>query len=309
MIAAIVGLVALDAWLASQDVVVPSAPGTTGGAMDAALGSGLPLVILVTVLVFFATLEMGKLCRGGGYRPATLWAAFVSVGLVLGPWIEMLGQVAGLETPLNVSGRLPLTLLWLTGGVIGAAMVILGRKTTEKALPNLAITTLMILYLGLLGSFAVRIRCLDPGPAGAVLLVYFILTVKSGDIGAYFTGKFFGRNKLAPWLSPGKTVEGFLGALVVTVAVAASALWLGPVLGGESRLFPHAWAQVFVFGIVIAISGHLGDLVESAYKRDAGAKDSASLIPAFGGLLDVVDSPLVAAPFAWGLLTYWGAMD
>jgi phosphatidate cytidylyltransferase len=269
----------------------------------------LPVVLLVTGLVIFASLEMGKLCQAGGYHPATAWAAFVSAGLILGPWIEMLNQAAGLETRLDLNQRLPLTLLWLTGGVIGAALVILSRKTTDKALPNLAITTFIIMYMGLLGSFVIRIRCLDHGPTGAILVVYFILTVKSGDIGAFFAGKFFGRNKLAPWLSPAKTVEGFLGAIVLAVGVAASGLWLGRDVALQGRWFPGTLAQVFVFGVVIAVAGHLGDLLESACKRDVGAKDSGSLIPSFGGLLDLVDSPLLAAPFAWGLLTSWGAMD
>ncbi|MHC4671911.1 MAG: phosphatidate cytidylyltransferase, partial [Planctomycetota bacterium] len=160
----------------------------------------------------------------------------------------------------------------------------------------------------LLGSFAVRVRCLRPGPAGAGLLIFYILTVKFGDIGAYFCGKLFGKNKLAPWLSPGKTVEGFLGGLLFSavISVGVMALWqMWPgVLGGA----PLNIVQAIVFGAVMAVAGHLGDLVESAIKRDVGTKDSGSVIPSFGGLLDLLDSPLFAGPFAWLLLTFWGGL-
>jgi phosphatidate cytidylyltransferase len=168
----------------------------------------------------------------------------------------------------------------------------------------MAVTMFLILYLGLLGSFAVRIRCMDRGPGGAALIVYFILTVKSSDIGAYFTGMAFGKHKLIPWLSPGKTVEGAVGAVAFAAVIGAAGmlLWRAfPALGPA----PFSLPQALVFGAVMAITGHMGDLTESAFKRDGGAKDSGQVIPAFGGLLDLLDSPLFTAPIAWALLTIW----
>jgi phosphatidate cytidylyltransferase len=249
--------------------------------------------------------EMGRLCREGGYQPATSWAAFASVLLMVAPWAEMQQRLAPSQFGAALAPAVPLSILIVTGGLLGACLIALGRKTTERAIASMGTTVLLIVYLGLLGSFVVRLRCLWPGPAGAAAVVYFILTVKSGDIGAYFVGKLLGRHKLAPWVSPGKTIEGFVGAMGAALAVAWGllALWarLGDVLGPQPVTAP----QAIVFAVVMAVCGHLGDLVESLVKRDVGAKDSGHLVPSFGGFLDIVDSPLFAAPVAWWMLTFW----
>ena len=295
MIAAIVGLVLLDGWL-SQSALAKAANEPT-----AMLRCALPLTLLVVFLSVLATYEMSHLCQSGGFRPAVHWSAIVSAGLAFIPWLERQNLGARVTLPINLS------LWWLTGSLLGTCLVVLLRKTTERALGNMALTMFLILYLGLLGSFAVRIRCLDMGPAGAALVVYFILTVKSSDIGAFFTGRAFGRHKLIPWLSPGKTVEGAVGAVLFSAVVAAGGMLLWqrfPVLGCP----PLRFAQALLFGAVMAVAGHLGDLIESAFKRDMGVKDSGQVVPAFGGLLDILDSPLFAAPVAWFWFTTAGAI-
>lgn len=297
MIAGIVGIVSLDAWLSQRGLSAQA----TGGA--AVLGCALPMALLVVFLAVLATYEMNQLCVAGGYRPAVNWVALVSGGLAFLPWLEMQRRLSSAMSPL-FELDLPLELWWLACGLLGTCLAVLLRKTTERALGNMAMSLFLVLYLGLLGSFAVRIRCLWPGPAGALLVVYFILTVKAGDIGAYFTGLMFGRHKLVPWLSPGKTVEGAVGALVYATLVAGvgTVLWSRfPVWGPP----PVTLMQALIFGVVMAVAGHLGDLTESAFKRDVGIKDSGRVVPAFGGLLDILDSPLFAAPIAWWLLTIW----
>jgi phosphatidate cytidylyltransferase len=118
--------------------------------------------------------------------------------------------------------------------------------------------------------------------------------VKSTDIGAYFGGRALGRHKLIPWLSPGKTWEGLVcGVLTAGLVGALLARWI------HLPTFPLPWWKGFVFGMVIGGIGQLGDLLESLMKRDAEVKDSGKLIPGFGGVLDVIDSPLLAAPFAY----------
>jgi phosphatidate cytidylyltransferase len=256
--------------------------------------------------VILAVFEMGRLCRTGGHNPAVAWAAFVAAGLIFVPWIDMnerLGRIGPVVSPAML--QVSTAVIWISGGVLGALVAALARRTTERALSNMAVTILLFCYLGLLGSFLVRIRCLSPGPAGALLVIYVLLSVKAGDIGAYFTGRLIGRHKLAPWLSPGKTIEGAVGAVVlgIAVATAGAALWPAPYRP------PFTLPQAAVFGGVMAIAGHLGDLVESAFKRDMKIKDSARLVPAFGGLLDLIDSPLFAAPIAWLALTLRGGID
>jgi len=142
------------------------------------------------------------------------------------------------------------------------------------------------------------------------------LVIKACDIGAYFTGKAMGRHKMIPWLSPGKTWEGLLGGVLLS----------GLVASGIAALFNHlqdrfedlhlagAWCgHDFVpasfslvgaaaAGVLIGLVGQLGDLTASVFKRDADIKDSGSSIPGFGGILDVTDSPLIAAPLAYWML-------
>lgn len=286
MIVALVGIILLDGWLAGTALRSAAADPA------AMLRCALPITLLVVFLTVLATYEMSRLCQTAGYRPAAHWAAIVSAGLAFLPWLEM----QSVSTPVSIP--IPIALWWLTGGLLGACLAMLARKTTERALSNLALTMLLILYLGLLSSFAVRIRCMSPGPAGAALVVYFLLTVKSSDIGAFFTGRAIGRHKLIPWLSPGKTIEGAAGAVVFAALVGAGGMLLWrqfPSLGAPPLGLPQALA----FGSVMAVAGHFGDLIESAFKRDVGVKDSGQLVPAFGGLLDILDSPLFTAPIAW----------
>ena len=125
-------------------------------------------------------------------------------------------------------------------------------------------------------------------------VVVFLVAAKTGDSGAYFVGTRWGRHKLAPRTSPNKTVEGTLGGLAASVVATLLAAWLLRLGGGAGF-----WAM---FGLLVGAVGQVGDLVESALKRSAGVKDSANLVPTFGGVLDVIDSPLLSAPVAYWLL-------
>lgn len=186
----------------------------------------------------------------------------------------------------------------LFGSLLGAGLYQGLKFRHQQALLNMAVTCFGLLYLGLGGWFLVAIRLLDVpastrllGPSSAILV--FLLCVKSSDIGAYLIGRKFGRTPWVPSISPKKTWEGFCGGVFLSIIVAS----LFGLLFGIMPL----WLAV-VFGIVLAVTGQLGDLLESMLKRDCGCKDSASLVPEFGGVLDILDSVLVAAPFAYVML-------
>jgi len=118
-------------------------------------------------------------------------------------------------------------------------------------------------------------------------ILYVVLVCKGGDIGGYVTGRAIGRHKLIPHVSPGKTVEGALGSLAASVALA---LWLRePLLGAA---VPVGTLEAVGIGIALNITTQTGDLVESLLKRRCGAKDSSRLLPAHGGVLDLIDSLL-----------------
>src|SRR5207248_2825262 len=161
------------------------------------------------------------------------------------------------------------------------------------AVPRLALLVLAVAYLGLFGSFLAQLRWIDPDPyRTSLILALTVFVPKGGDVGAFFTGTFLGRRKMTPVLSPKKTWEGFAGGLVVAALVAVGLSFAGDVF---RRGIPEAVA----FGLVVGVAGVLGDLAESLIKRDGQTKDAAASIPGFGGLLDVVDSVLFAAPVTY----------
>jgi phosphatidate cytidylyltransferase len=169
-------------------------------------------------------------------------------------------------------------------------------RQTHQAIQHMAGTVLATLYLGGLAWFLLALRVKhSPHIHGSTMLVVMILLVtKLADVAAFFGGRAFGRHKLIAWLSPGKTWEGLLcGVLAAGTIGAACAYWIVHL----------PWWEAFILGIVIGAVGQLGDLLESLMKRDADVKDSAQLIPGFGGVLDVIDSPLLAAPFAYLLFS------
>ena len=130
--------------------------------------------------------------------------------------------------------------------------------------------------------------------SGRLLILYLIIVVKCTDIGAYTVGRLVGQHKLCPRISPGKTIEGFFGG--IAFALAASLLFChftGYRFGSEISLRFH---DAVILGVLLAVAGTVGDLFESLLKRAANTKDSSTVIPGMGGVLDVIDSLLFGAP-------------
>ncbi|MBV9122891.1 MAG: phosphatidate cytidylyltransferase [Planctomycetes bacterium] len=182
--------------------------------------------------------------------------------------------------------------------VLAAFLVEMARfREPGQSVVRMAFTVWLAGYLGLLPSFFVQPRWTTWTEAaggvdrGTVALALMAFVPKCGDIGAYFTGRFLGRHRLAPVLSPKKTWEGAAGALAASILAAAGINRLGPVL--------PSWWQAVGFGITVGVAGLLGDLAESLIKRDCGHKDASQAVPGFGGILDVVDAVIFAAPVAY----------
>lgn len=157
---------------------------------------------------------------------------------------------------------------------------------TSGVIVNCAVNYFAIFYLGFLSSFILGLR-IDFGPWA---LLMFISTVKAADTGAYTVGKLFGKHKFAPRISPGKTWEGVGGAVLFGIIVA---------VGFSVFCDIMPWYYGTLFGGIFAFLGQLADLAESMLKRDAEEKDSSANIPGFGGVLDIIDSPLGTAPAAY----------
>jgi len=163
----------------------------------------------------------------------------------------------------------------------------------SKMLAGVGVTMLGVLYVAFLGGFlvATRMGFDNRFDLSSHLLGYFFLVIFCSDICAYFAGRGLGKHKLAPAISPGKTVEGLIGGLLAAASAAAIA---------TATFFPelpYKWS--IPLAIVLAAVGVLGDLAESAMKRGAGAKDAASILPGHGGFLDRLDSLLFGAPILY----------
>lgn len=177
--------------------------------------------------------------------------------------------------------------------LIAAFLLEMSRYTGEpgRAVPRLGATVLAVAYLGVLPCFFAQTRFL-PTPHAGLMLALVIFVPKGNDIAAFFTGTFLGRHKMTPVLSPKKTWEGFAGGMTGGAAVAVGLSFAAPV-------FPGGILEAVGFGLAVGLAGVLGDLAESLIKRDCGTKDASKSIPGFGGLLDVADSVLFAAPVAY----------
>src|SRR6185369_6473342 len=164
----------------------------------------------------------------------------------------------------------------------------------DKMLASVGATILSVLYIPMLGCYLVAVRVGFEPSLSAHLLSFYFLVLMGGDAGAYYVGRSFGKRKLAPSISPGKTWEGAIGGLVAALAMATLAhFWF-------FRDLPLKYA--LPLAAIMTIIGILGDLAESALKRGAGAKDAANILPGHGGILDRLDSLLFNAP----LLYYFG---
>ncbi len=168
-----------------------------------------------------------------------------------------------------------------------------------KMLAGVGVTVFGVLYVAFLGGFLVATRVgFDSMPGLSTrLLGYFFLVIFASDIGAYFAGRALGKHKLAPKISPGKTVEGLVGGVAAASGGAALA---------TATFFPGLPYQLSIpLAIVLAGVGVFGDLAESAMKRGSGAKDAASILPGHGGFLDRLDSLLFGAPILYYFARYY----
>ncbi|MFF7871935.1 phosphatidate cytidylyltransferase [Streptomyces qaidamensis] len=263
---------------------------SAGRDLSAAIGVGVGLGAVIVASLFVVK---------------ALFVGVVAVAVVVGLWelTKRLEERKGIRAPL-----VPLALG-------GAAMVVAGYvRGAEGAWVAMALTALAVLvwrmteppegylrdvtagvfaafYVPFLATFVAMMLTADDGPQR--VLTFLLLTVVS-DTGAYAVGWRFGRHKLAPRISPGKTREGLLGA--VSFAMVAGALCM------QFLIDDGAWWQGLVLGLAVAVTATLGDLGESMIKRDLGIKDMGTLLPGHGGIMDRLDSLLPTAPVVWLLL-------
>lgn len=286
MLAALLGLLALDHLVATL-----TAPLQFPGKQGAHGIGGVGILLLLAIILPPAVIELGRLFTAENVRPYRTISALGSVALVGHAFMTQFLHFQDVATS---------TFAFIVVGVMLAAAARRARsRQTQEAILRMAGTVLATLYLGGLGWFLMALRVKHAKSAHdfhgtTMVVVMILLVVKFTDIGAFFGGRALGRHKLIPWLSPGKTWEGlFCGMALAGVVGALCAPWINY----PDYVLP--WWKGLVVGAILGGIGQLGDLLESLMKRDAEVKDSGKLIPGFGGVLDVIDSPLLAAPFAY----------
>ncbi|WP_375389746.1 phosphatidate cytidylyltransferase [uncultured Amnibacterium sp.] len=251
-----------------------------------------PLFVLLAVLmVGFGTSELAVAVRHAGIRVPRVGAAVAGVLAVPAAYVATLPAPDrapdGAIVPVVPGG-------WLLAVVLAVVVALVWRAAEQVSRPvpprtlgrDLVVTGFVQLYLTGLGSAAVVLLAQD---RGQWWVLSFLLVVIASDVFAYATGLRFGRHKMAPRISPGKTWEGFAGAATATIVLG---MVLAPLL-----LDRPIWFGA-VFGAVILLTGTLGDLGESMIKRDIGIKDMSSWLPGHGGILDRIDSVLPSASAA-----------
>jgi len=241
------------------------------------------LTVAVAAVAMVAAWEFLALTEHRGAKPPRL-AVIVAIGcLFLGnfQWPEETGSLFGL---LSIG-----LLIYCTFG-----------SPVERALADATSCIFALFYLGLT---LVTLPMLREAANGPSLLAFLFLTVWAGDSAAMYIGRAFGRRKLAPALSPNKTWEGTIGSLLGSMAAAGILLGVALLLTqwGSAKLSfgDEAWWYWLILAAVVNAAAQVGDLAESALKRSAGVKDSGSILPGHGGMLDRIDALLLAAPVLW----------
>ncbi len=240
-------------------------------------------LLAVTVLTVAGGVEFFGMAEGKPYR------ARLAPGLVLGLVFPLLFYQAPGDTALLV--------VVLTAGVIGIAAAQMLDPRGHEAIAAVAFTLLGSLYTGLLFGHQILVREISreiagaPYWLGAILLAVPLLLTWTNDTVAYFAGLRWGKKRLLPRVSPGKSVEGAAVALIATIIA-------GVVVGSTvQRWFPPLGAgHGLVIGALVGVAAPCGDLIESAFKRDAGVKDASQIVPGHGGVLDRFDGVLITVP-------------
>jgi phosphatidate cytidylyltransferase len=247
------------------------------------------------LFLFFAAVGIGATVELLNLLPAAIrpprWPCLLSVlAIIVANWPVHLGYTA-LGSPFE------LVLSVFAATVLAAFLFEMARfREPGSSVVRIAVWTWTVAYLGVLPGFLAQLRwpretddsAVDRGAAALALAIFI---PKLCDIGAYFTGRLLGRHRLTPVLSPGKTAEGFVGGLVVAGASAVVINRQIHVLAGDGLALG--------FGLTVGLAGIYGDLAESLIKRDSRHKDAGQAVPGFGGILDVIDSIVFAAPVAY----------
>jgi len=252
----------------------------------------LGLLGVVGLIEFYGLVEKeGMVCFKG-------WGVFAGAMLVVGTFLHLQGWLPGLHgTPSRVND---FEVMFLIVFVLGLCFLQFLSKSNTKGILAISTTLFGLMYVPWLLNFVQKIYLFPGlGDDGKFYVLYFILVTKFSDTGAYAVGSLIGKHKMIPRVSPGKTWEGFGGAIVVSTGASVLFAHLaGPHLPGMTLTY------AIILGVLLSTAAVVGDLIESIFKREAGVKDSGSFFPGIGGILDLLDSLLFNAPLMYLFLRH-----
>ncbi len=264
----------------------------------AAMFSGHKLIsdyvflVIMTALAAFGLAEFYGMVEKRDFVCFKWWGLFGGVLLMGGTFLHCTGRLGIYDSPARVND---FEVSFLILFVLGLCVRQFVAKSNTTGILAISTTLFGLMYVPWLLNFIQKINFF-PGldSNGKYYVLYFILVTKFSDTGAYAVGSLIGKHKMIPRISPGKTWEGFGGAIVVSTAASlVFTHFLGDKMPGMTPL--HA----VVLGVVLSTAAVIGDLIESLFKREAGVKDSGKFFPGIGGILDLLDSLLFNAPIMY----------
>ena len=282
--------------------------------------------LLVLGVAVLAAREYFDIAEATGFRPMRTWGYvfLVSIFVVSFAGAGLLEATQGLQPHVALNAAFAVALVLTVVSPFVLLIAGLSRDPLSQAMPDSAVSFLLLPYVGCSLASMILVRA---SVNGALFLLFLMLMVWSGDIAAYYVGRAIGSHKLTPGVSPGKSWEGAIGSLIGAIVVAVllfryiqpiyaflRTLRLEPQAGQSLSVmmqlaeFPHTpVAIVTAFAVFVNVAAQVGDLLESMLKRGAGAKDSGTLLPGHGGVLDRIDALLFAAIVGW--LFYFGLLS
>jgi phosphatidate cytidylyltransferase len=262
----------------------------------AALFSGNALVsdgvflLMIVLLAAVGLMEFYGLAEKRGLGCFKWCGLLGGILLTVGTFLNLTGHLGTSGSPARVNDFETGFLILFVLGLCVRQFV---SKSNTTGIVAISTTLFGLMYVPWLLNFVQKINFF-PGVNGKLFLLYFVLVTKFSDTGAYAVGSLIGKHKMAPRISPGKTWEGFGGAIFLSTA---ASLVFVHFFGG--KMAGMNWIHATILGIILSSTAVVGDLIESLFKREAGVKDSGKFFPGIGGILDLLDSLLFNAPIMY----------
>jgi phosphatidate cytidylyltransferase len=247
-------------------------------------------LLLLLVLSGAGLIEFYDMARKIGLVCFKGWGIFGGLLLIVSTFLYLSEVIAINVAPAEANDFETSFLIMF---VLGLCIRQFVSRSNTKGILAISTTLFGLMYVPWLLNFIQKINFF-PHIQGKYYVLYYILVTKFSDLGAYVTGSLFGKHKMIPRISPGKTWEGFAGAVVISTLVS-----LGYAQIAAHHLRGMTFFHAIILGIILSCAAVVGDLIESIFKREAGLKDSGRMFPGIGGILDLMDSLLFNAPLMY----------